>query len=322
MAQEDEGTGFQGAPPSFVPAGSRRRSAPSPQANGGLQPKPTKQAPHMDGSASGAAVPPSFTPAPARMAGRGARPRQDQGAQPVSFTPPSGRRAARSAQSVHGEDAQRPAPARTRRSSGSSNVSGPRSAMPSARTAAQRIPSASRARSEGAAVARPLTRRHRPGAPRIIAGIAIALIAALVLSLLGGWHWVGSRLNKEDGWLTSAANTPAATWLILGSDERDGTAGGSADDTPGFRTDTILVLTKPKNGPSSLVSIPRDSLTQVDGQYMKINAVAQLYGNQALVGTVEQITGQKIDHIAKIKFGGSRRWSTPSAAYSCAMTRR
>ncbi|PLS29467.1 transcriptional regulator [Bifidobacterium parmae] len=146
------------------------------------------------------------------------------------------------------------------------------------------------------------TLRHR--APHIILGTLAVLLVALVLAVFGAWHWVDSRLNKEGGWLTSAANTSAETWLILGSDERDGTAGGSADDTPGFRTDTILVLTKPKNGPSSLVSIPRDSLTQVDGTYMKINAVAQLSGNQALVGTVEQITGQKIDHIAKIKFGG------------------
>ncbi|KFJ00994.1 transcriptional regulator [Bifidobacterium stellenboschense] len=146
------------------------------------------------------------------------------------------------------------------------------------------------------------TLRHR--APHIILGTIAVLLVALVLAVFGAWHWVGSRLNKEDGWLTSMADTSAETWLILGSDERDGTAGGSADDTPGFRTDTILVLTKPKNGPNSLISIPRDSLTQVDGTYMKINAVAQLNGNRALVSTVEQITGQKIDHIAKIKFGG------------------
>ncbi|WP_223846802.1 LCP family protein [Bifidobacterium rousetti] len=144
--------------------------------------------------------------------------------------------------------------------------------------------------------------RVRPG--RVVA-IAIALLAAaLLLAVFGAWNWVDSRLNKQEGWLTTSADTSAQSWLILGSDERDGTAGGSADDTPGFRTDTILVLTKPGHGPSSLISIPRDSLTQVDGTYMKINAVAQIKGNKALVGEVEQITGQHIDHIAKIKFGG------------------
>ncbi|MBT1172967.1 LCP family protein [Bifidobacterium sp. MA2] len=136
-------------------------------------------------------------------------------------------------------------------------------------------------------------------------GMTLAVIAVLLmLAVFGAWHWVDARLNKESGWLTTSANASAESWLILGSDERDGTAGGSADDTPGFRTDTILVLTRPNHGASSLISIPRDSLTQVDGTYMKINAVAQIKGYKALVGEVEQITGQHIDHIAKIKFGG------------------
>ena len=42
----------------------------------------------------------------------------------------------------------------------------------------------------------------------------------------------------------------------------------------------------------------------VDNQYMKINAVALIAGKKALVSNVEQITGQKIDHVAQIKFGG------------------
>ena len=43
---------------------------------------------------------------------------------------------------------------------------------------------------------------------------------------------------------------------------------------------------------------------QVNGTYMKINAVAQLSGEKALVQQVETITGQKIDHVAQIKFNG------------------
>lgn len=136
-------------------------------------------------------------------------------------------------------------------------------------------------------------------------GIVVGLIAVLLLlAVFGAWNWVDARLNKEDGWLTNSTNGSAESWLILGSDERDGSTGDSAGDTPGFRTDTVLVLTSPKHGAASLISIPRDSLTQVDGTYMKINAVAQNKGRKALVGEIEQITGQHIDHIAKIKFGG------------------
>ena len=129
-------------------------------------------------------------------------------------------------------------------------------------------------------------------------------MAALILSVFGAWQWVDSKLNRSD-WLADTPNTPASTWLILGSDERDGSTDyGGVDNISGFRTDTILVLIKPKSGPSSLVSIPRDSLMNVDNQYMKINAVALIAGKKALVSNVEQITGQKIDHVAQIKFGG------------------
>lgn len=154
-----------------------------------------------------------------------------------------------------------------------------------------------------AATAKTVT-AHRPRALRIILCAIAVLVAALILSVFGAWQWVDSKLNRSD-WLTDTPNTPASTWLILGSDERDGSTDyGGVDDISGFRTDTILVLIKPKSGPSSLISIPRDSLMNVDNQYMKINAVAQIAGKKALISNVEQITGQKIDHVAQIKFGG------------------
>ena len=37
---------------------------------------------------------------------------------------------------------------------------------------------------------------------------------------------------------------------------------------------------------------------------MKINAVAQLYSRKQLVNEVEDITGQKINHVAMVRFGG------------------
>jgi LCP family protein required for cell wall assembly len=132
----------------------------------------------------------------------------------------------------------------------------------------------------------------------------VVLIILFALLGIGLWSWVNGQLNKKD-MLTDAADTPASTWLILGSDERDGTSGtGTTADAPGFRTDTILVLTKPKSGPSSLISIPRDSFVTTHNTNVKINAVAELFGYKALVEQVETITGQKIDHVTMIKFGG------------------
>ncbi|WP_241227164.1 LCP family protein [Bifidobacterium callimiconis] len=140
--------------------------------------------------------------------------------------------------------------------------------------------------------------RHR------VLTVLAALIVVILVALIGLVNWINGQLTHKD-MLSSMANTPAATWLILGSDERDGTAGtGTEQDVPGSRTDSILVLTRPKSGASSLISIPRDSYVTVDGQDMKINAVATMSGYGALVEQVESITGMKIDHVVQIGFGG------------------
>lgn len=149
--------------------------------------------------------------------------------------------------------------------------------------------------------ARTRAKTHHP--LRIIAAVVIALLAAV---LIFGWtqiQWINNSLNHET-MLSGSSNTAGMTWLVLGSDERDGTVGGTSDEVPGFRTDTILVLTKPSSGAASLISIPRDSYVTVDGTDMKINAVAESYGYPQLVKTVEGITGVTIDHVVRIGFSG------------------
>lgn len=135
----------------------------------------------------------------------------------------------------------------------------------------------------------------------LIVAALLALIIIAAMSLVG---WVNGQLTHDD-MLTGTPDTPASTWLILGSDERDGTIGtGSAADTPGSRTDSILLLTKPRSGTRSLISFPRDSYVSIDGQDMKLNAVASLKGYQALVKQIETMTDIRIDHVIRVGFGG------------------
>ncbi|MFU0558496.1 LCP family protein [Gardnerella vaginalis] len=140
---------------------------------------------------------------------------------------------------------------------------------------------------------------------RVLKYLSLTLVIILILAGAIGvlsWNWVDSQI-KRSNWLTDTPDTQETTWLILGSDQREGE---EAKEITGFRTDTILVLTKPVNGHSSLISIPRDSLVSINGQQMKINTVAQDLGNRTLTKTVEKITGHKIDHVAEIKFAGLR----------------
>ena len=121
-----------------------------------------------------------------------------------------------------------------------------------------------------------LTRRHP--VRRFVAILLLVILLALVVLAGCGWFWINAKLTHEQ-MLTDAPGSGATTWLLLGSDQRDGSPGAGQDTSiTGFRTDTILVLTKPRHGAASLISVPRDSLVKEDGRYMKINAVAYTSG--------------------------------------------
>lgn len=275
MTQESGGADPQINPPSFIPSAGRRSRASS-QTPRTITPSSSSRTPRAAGGNDNG-IPPSFSP----NVNRSARRSTSASSQPQSIPP-----------------------TQARRSSGSSrNASTPASSVIRSATLS-RTPVVAMTSGHNSAIAiRGRGHKVRNG----VIGAVILLIAALVLAVFGAWGWVDGKLNKAD-WLTTAADTPASTWLILGSDERDGSTNfGGVDDVSGYRTDTILVLTKPKSGPSSLISIPRDSLMNVDDQYMKISAVAQLVGKKALVGEIEQLTGQKIDHVAQVKFGGLQK---------------
>ncbi|MBT1174850.1 LCP family protein [Bifidobacterium sp. LC6] len=298
MAQEPSEADQQINPPSFTPPAGRRTrpSGPIPRSSGSSssasQYQPSRTFDHAD-----QAVPASFAPPASRRASQ-------QRSSAPSFSPRTSRKQTPATPTAGaGSDVpQSIPPARARRSTGSSrNVVRPATSSLVGTNGNQSLNSLANSRfaahgSGSAQLAQSLPHTHR--IRKIVISFIAALLAAAVIAVYCAWGWVDSRLNKTD-WLTDTANTSAATWLILGSDERD-----EPSDITGFRTDTILVLTKPKSGPSSLISIPRDSLMNVDGQYMKINAVAQTLGRKALVQQVENITGQKIDHVAQIKFGG------------------
>lgn len=222
--------------------------------------------------ATGQVVPPSFSPSDGRSAGT----RAASSARRAGATP-SGRQSARvtggSSRNATNNEAVIPASGGHHRQPGAGLPNGP---------------------------ARP---RHHIGAGRVLSRLVAVLLIAAIVAAIAAYSWVNSNLSKS-AWLSDMANGQATSWLILGSDERDGSINESSGDVPGTRTDTVLVLTKPKSGPSSLISIPRDSLVKVNDTSMKLNAVYELYGKRRLVSTIENITGQKINHVAMVKFGG------------------
>lgn len=140
-------------------------------------------------------------------------------------------------------------------------------------------------------------RRRRPG--RVILLLILIFIVAWPIGLM---LWASSKIDHIDA-LSGAPNTPGTTFLVAGSDSRDGTE--ILDDTEGRRADTIMVLHKAPNGNAYLVSIPRDTWVEVPGYgEAKINASYAYGGEAGLVEAVEGTTGLTVDHFVEVGMSG------------------
>jgi LCP family protein required for cell wall assembly len=165
---------------------------------------------------------------------------------------------------------------------------------------------------------RRLTSPRRTGARLQI--IALSLVIAVLLgcaAALGGSLWLETALHRQTvlmGYPDRPAAGPGSTWLLVGSDSRQGLtpeqqeALATGGDTGNGRTDTILVVHVPaftSSAPTTMVSIPRDSYVPIPGYGRdKINAAFAMGGARLLAETVEQATGLRIDHYAEIGFSG------------------
>ncbi|MEZ0166267.1 LCP family protein [Kineococcus sp. LSe6-4] len=192
-------------------------------------------------------------------------------------------------------------------------------APPAARPAGQDPPGPGephRGAPHGAAPHRP---RRRPNVRRrrVLAVVAVLVVLAVAYPLTLAWRgWSSVEQVAAASTGERPAATPGTTYLIVGSDSRDGltpeeieeySAGG--DDISGRRTDTIMLLHVPDSGgPAALISIPRDSWVPVPGHDRnKINAAFAIGGAPLLMQTVEQVSGLRVDHYVETGFGGFAR---------------
>ena len=152
-------------------------------------------------------------------------------------------------------------------------------------------------------------RKRRVPYGKLVLLLLVAWIVFLVAVPIFAWKRIdtvnalpgGDRPAEQDG----------TTYLLVGSDSRKGLTkaenrrlgtGGVGD--VGQRTDTIMLL-HTGDGPSLLLSIPRDSIVPIPGRgTTKINSAFAFGGPKLLVRTIEQNTGIRIDHYVEIGFGG------------------
>lgn len=146
---------------------------------------------------------------------------------------------------------------------------------------------------------------------RFFTWVAIILAALLVwLIAVPVYAWI--RIDRVDAAPSGdrPANQPGTTFLLVGSDSREGLSKAEqkklgTGSTEGQRTDTIMILSIPPGGKPALISVPRDSYVPIPGHGTnKINAAYAFGGPELLVQTVEQNTGLRIDAYTEIGFGG------------------
>jgi len=107
----------------------------------------------------------------------------------------------------------------------------------------------------------------------------------------------------------------ATNILLVGSDRRSavpttGSRAAASDWVPGAqRSDTLMLVHVSGDRKNvTVVSIPRDSWVPIPGHGMaKINAAFSWGGPSLLIGTVERLTGVRIDHLAVLDWDGFKR---------------
>jgi LCP family protein required for cell wall assembly len=160
--------------------------------------------------------------------------------------------------------------------------------------------------------------RERRSGRRVLAGIVVTVL--LLIGLTAGTLFaltesLGNNVARVPGVFGNLdaaarpADSPALTFLLVGSDSRataPTTGKGAAADAGSERSDVLMLARiDPARTGASVVSIPRDSWVDIPGHGQnKINAAYAFGGPPLLIGTVEQLTGVRVDHFAVIDFAG------------------
>jgi len=157
--------------------------------------------------------------------------------------------------------------------------------------------------------AKPPKQRHPVRIILVILSVLLLLVLVWLVAVPAyAWSKVG-RLDADPGG-DRPANQPGQTFLLVGSDSREGLTAQErkrlgTGSTAGQRTDTIMIVYLPPGGRPALISVPRDSYLPIPQHGSnKINAAYSFGGRKLLAETVQNATGLRIDHYMEIGFGG------------------
>ncbi|MBL7488642.1 LCP family protein [Frankia sp. AgB1.9] len=168
-------------------------------------------------------------------------------------------------------------------------------------------------------------RRERGGGRRALR-ILLGFVSVVVLLIsVGGWaQYTYANGNVHHISLNLGGNRPDKTfgvsnYLLVGTDSRAGSGdayGGS--QVLGQRSDSTILIHLAKDGSTTMVSFPRDTLVTIpaytDGKGKhhaahrdKFNSAISDGGPTLLVSLVEGLTGMRVDHYVSMDLAGFKQ---------------
>lgn len=114
-------------------------------------------------------------------------------------------------------------------------------------------------------------------------------------------------VDLGDGRLDPPGPGPA-TWLVVGSDRRQGLPAGLGDlgQVSGQRADSLTLWSLAKDRPPVALALPRDLRTAVPGHGDRKLGAALEQGYGALLPAVRRLTGLPVQHVVELDLGGFR----------------
>lgn len=149
--------------------------------------------------------------------------------------------------------------------------------------------------------------KPRRGFTRFIVLILTVWLVFLLAVPVVAWSQIQRVDARPEG--QGPVDTAGRTYLLIGSDSRSSLSEDERKElgtgnVSGARTDTIMIM-HVGQGPTVLVSLPRDSMVDVPGYgKTKLNAAYAYGGAELLVATVESETGLRMDSYVEIGLGG------------------
>jgi LCP family protein required for cell wall assembly len=139
--------------------------------------------------------------------------------------------------------------------------------------------------------------------------IFLLLILFLGLGTTGYYYFTGFKMPfnsaKDKINPIAAKKDEPVNILLMGVDI--GTPGSKAKNDP-KRTDTIILLNyNPKINELNMVSIPRDTLIEVNGKRKKINESHAIGGVGYLIDATEKLLDVQINYYGKVDYAGFRK---------------